>query len=200
MFHRIQHYELIDSVGRWYRPRAYGDQQPDGTWNGWIVFFPLVSGPAIASGRETTQPTLAALEVWAAGLTPVYLEGALDRALRLAEQPPLLAHLADAEYGALDDAERLETAAEVARATADVDEAAASLARTDAERLRRERLATEGALAATEEAAAILEAKVHEQAARDARTDAADAAARRRSAQAAAKLKTRAKARRGKRK
>lgn len=201
MFHRIQHYELIDSVGRWYRPRAYGDQQPDGTWNGWIVFFPLVGGGrAIASGRETTQPTLAALETWAAGLTPVYLEGALDRALRLAEQPPLLAGLADAEYEALDDAERLETAAEVARATADVDEAAASLARSDAERLRRERLATEGALAATEEAAAILEAKVHEQAARDARADAADAAARRRSAQAAAKPETRAKARRGKRK
>jgi hypothetical protein len=200
MFHRIQHYELIDSAGRWYRPRAYGDPQPDGTWNGWLVFFPVAGGPAIASGRETTQSTLGALEVWAAGLTPVYLEGALDRALRLAEQSPLLAQLADAEYEALDDAERLETAAEVERATADIDEAAASLARSDAERLRRERLATEGALAATEEAAAILDATVHEQAARDARAVAADAANRRRSAQAAAKPKTPAKARGGKRK
>ena len=31
--------------------------------------------------RETTQPNLRALEYWATGLTPAYLEGALDRAL-----------------------------------------------------------------------------------------------------------------------
>jgi hypothetical protein len=192
MVHSIQHYELMDSAGRRYRPRAYGDPQPDGTWDGWLVFFPLAGGQAIASGRETTQSTWGALEVWADGLTSVHLEGALDRALRLAEQPSLLAHLADAEYEALDDAEQLETAAEVERATADVDEAAARLARGDAERLRRARLAAEGELAATEEAAAILEAKVHEQAVRDARAVAAD---RRRSAQAAAKPGTRAKAR-----
>jgi hypothetical protein len=187
MFHRIQQYELIDMGGRWYRPRAYGDPQPDGTWDGWIVFFPLGGGSAIApSGPETTQSTLEALAVWAAGLTPVYLDGALAGALRLARQPPLIAQLADAEYEALGDAERLEIAAEVERTAADLDEAAASAARADAERIRRERLATERALAATEEAAAKMEADVHEQAARDARTAAADAARRRRSAQAEA--------------
>jgi hypothetical protein len=199
MFHRIQDYELISGAGRWYRTRAYADGQPDGTWDGWLVFFPVAGGPAIASGRETTQTTLRALEVWAARLSPVYIEGALDRALKLSEQPPLLAHLAAAEYEALEDAERLESVAEVQRANADVDEAAASLARSDAERLRRERLATEGALAATEEAAAMLDAKAHDRAARDARAVASDAADRRRVAQAAAKPEGRAKVRHGKR-
>ena len=62
--------------------RAYGDPQPDGSWDDWLVFFPLGRGTAIAPpSPETTQHTLADLAVWAAGLTPVYLEGALDRAL-----------------------------------------------------------------------------------------------------------------------
>jgi hypothetical protein len=35
----------------------------------------------VRSSRETSQPNLADLEYWATGLTPIYLEGALDRAL-----------------------------------------------------------------------------------------------------------------------
>jgi len=35
----------------------------------------------VRSGRETTQPNLVDLEYWATGLTPVYLDGALRRAL-----------------------------------------------------------------------------------------------------------------------
>ena len=42
--------------------------------------FPIAVA-AVRSGRETTQPNLADLEYWATGLTPVYLEGALKRAL-----------------------------------------------------------------------------------------------------------------------
>jgi hypothetical protein len=187
MFHRIQQYGLIDAGGLWYRPRAYGDPRSDARWEGWLVFFPLASGIAIAPpGPETTQSTLAALTRWAAGLTPVYLEGALARALAGVQQPPLIGQLTAAEYEALEDAERLETAAAVERTAADLDEAAAEAARADAERISRERLATEGALAATEEAAATIEADVHEQAARNARAIAADAARRRRSAQAEA--------------
>jgi hypothetical protein len=185
MFHRVEQYALMNMGGRWYRPRAYGSPRQDGTWDGWIVFFPVGGGLAIAPpGPETTQSTLAALAVWAAGVTPVYLEGALARALRLAQQPPLLAELTEAEYEALEDAERLEAAAGVERMAADLDDAAAAAARADAEQIRRERLAAEGALAATEEAAATVEADVLEQAAQDARAVAAAAARRRRSAQA----------------
>ncbi len=181
MFERIQQYELIEAAGSYYRPRAYGDPQPDGTWDGWLVFFPLRGGTAVAPpDPETTQSTLEALAVWAAGLTPVYLEGALARAQILAQQTPLIARLTDAEYEALEDAQRLETAAEVERSAADLADAAATSARADAERLRLERLATEGALAATEEAAANVEAAMHEQAGRNAGAVAADGQRRRR--------------------
>lgn len=186
MFHRIQQYPLIDLNGRWYRPRAYGDERPGGTWDGWLVFFPVGGGTAIAPpGPETTQRTLEALTVWAAGLRPVYLEGALARALAVEKEPFVIGQLAAAEYEALEDAERLGTAAAGKRSAADLDDAAAAVAMADAERLRRERIATEQALAATEEATATLEADVHEQEARSARAVAAAAAARRRSARAA---------------
>jgi hypothetical protein len=196
MFHRIQEYGLIDVDGRWYRPRAYGDPQPDGMWDGWVVFFPLGGGTAIAPpSPETRQSTVAALGVWAAGLSPVDLEGALDRAVGLAQQPPLVARLTAAEYEALEDAERLETAAEVKRTAADLDETAAKAARIDAERLRHERLATEAALAVTEKEVAKAEATIHEQAARDARAIASEAERRRRSAQAESSPRKQTKAR-----
>jgi hypothetical protein len=106
MFQRLRQYDLIAENRRWYRPRAYGDPQPDGTWDGWLVFFPLDRGPAIATERETTQSTLEALVYWAAALDPVYLEGALARALTLNEQPTALEQLAPAEYDALEEATR----------------------------------------------------------------------------------------------
>jgi hypothetical protein len=186
MFHRIRDYQLIYMSGQAYRPRVYGDPSADGRWDGWIVFFPLGGASAIASDRETTQSSLRALTVWAAGITPVYLEGALVRALGLAEQPSVLSRLEAAEYDALDDAERLEAAADLERVAADADEAAAAEARLDAERLRRDRLATESVLAATEEAVANRAAEVHLDAAREARAVAADAGRRSRSAQAEA--------------
>jgi hypothetical protein len=196
MFQLIQQYELINAGGAWYRPRAYGDPQPDGSWDGWMIFFPLSGGTAVAPpGPETSQSTMAALAVWATGLTPVYLEGALARALRVTQQAPLIGQLTHAEDEALDAAERLETAAAIERTAADLDEAGARAARADAERLRRERLAAEGALAAIDEEAAKVEASLHEQAAEDARAIAADAKRRRRSAQEEATPGTHAKRR-----
>jgi hypothetical protein len=179
MFHRIQQYPLMTAEGRVFRPRAYGDPQPDGMWDGWLVFFPIDRGAAIASDRETTQPSLPALTAWASNLTEVYLGGALDRALRLAEQPPILSDLARAEYEALDAAERLETAAELERQAANTDDVAAASARADAQEIRRERVVAEDALLAAEEKAANAEAVTHEQAARKARSTAADARRRR---------------------
>jgi hypothetical protein len=180
MFQRIQQYPLLSMHGRVYRPRAYAAPEPDGTWGGWLVFFPLGAGLAISSGRETTQSSFDALVTWATGLTDVYLVGAIQRAEQIAQEPPILATLAREEYEALQDAEQLEIAAEVERRSADIDAAAAASAREAASDIRRERLATEEVVAATEEAAANLEAEGHEEAAKWARSVATDAGRRRR--------------------
>ena len=200
MFRRIRNYPIMAASGRSFRPRAYGSQQLDGSWGGWLVFFPPGGGSAIASDRETTQSTFEALTVWAAGLTPVYLEGALARALSLAQPPSVLTQLEEAEYDALEEAERLESAAEVERAAAEVDTTAAAQARIDAEQIRRDRIATEGALAETEATLAAAAAEVHAEAAREARAVAADAARRSRDATDAKTDTTRPKARGAKKK
>lgn len=76
-----------------YEAQACGGVADDGLWEGWIEF--THSGEAIRTGRETEQPNLADLQYWAQGLTMVYLEGALARALGepvvqpLAEVPAL---------------------------------------------------------------------------------------------------------------
>lgn len=180
MFHRIQQYPLISAEARVYRPRAYGDPRPDGVWDGWLVFFPIAGGRAIATDRETTQPSVSALTAWAADLSEVYLVGALERALRLAEEPHIVTSLAHAEYDALAAAEELETMADLERLAADIDERAAESARSDVRAIERERLATEQTLAAAEETAASAEAAAHERAAKTARAVAADARQRRR--------------------
>jgi hypothetical protein len=71
-----------DADGHPYRAIARGERRDDGTWIGWIDFIPLPSGGVVRSSpRETTQPNLPALRYWALGLEPVYLEGALARAI-----------------------------------------------------------------------------------------------------------------------
>jgi hypothetical protein len=55
---------------------------PDGRWEGWIEFIPVDGSKTVRSPRETTQPNRTDTAYWASGLTPVYLEGALERALR----------------------------------------------------------------------------------------------------------------------
>ncbi len=68
--------------GTIYRARACGSPAADALWQGWIEFTPLDgAGPVLRSGRETTQPNRRDLLYWATGLSPVYLEGALRRAL-----------------------------------------------------------------------------------------------------------------------
>jgi hypothetical protein len=188
MFHRLRQYELIAAAdGVWYRPRAYGDPRSDGMWDGWLIFFRADQAIAIAPpDPETTQSSMAALAGWAMGVSSLYLEDALDRALALAEQPPIMAGLADAEYQALEDAERLETEAAIERTAAEIDEAAAQAARLDAERLRRERLAAEREVAGLEKESAEVETTLHEQAGRDARAIATGAERRQRSARAEA--------------
>jgi hypothetical protein len=72
---------LTDEQGISYHAHVCGGPMDDGKWQGWIEFLPLDGSEPIRSGRETTQPNRAALEYWATGLTAVYLEGALERAL-----------------------------------------------------------------------------------------------------------------------
>ncbi len=67
--------------GKTYEARACGGPMTGGTWEGWIEFVPVDGGPPVRSPRETTQPNRPNAEYWATGLTPVYLEGALTRAL-----------------------------------------------------------------------------------------------------------------------
>jgi hypothetical protein len=67
--------------GRQYEARACGGPMPGGMWHGWIEFVPLDGGEPVRSPRETTQPNRVDTEYWATGVSPVYLEGALVRAL-----------------------------------------------------------------------------------------------------------------------
>ena len=67
--------------GTRYEARACGSQLSGNLWQGWLEFIPVRGGAPVRSPRETTQPNRADTEYWATGLTPVYLEGALRRAL-----------------------------------------------------------------------------------------------------------------------
>jgi hypothetical protein len=64
-----------------YHARACGAAMPDGLWEGWIEFIPIDGSQPVRSGRETTQPNRDDIIYWATGLTNVYAEGALRRAL-----------------------------------------------------------------------------------------------------------------------
>lgn len=64
-----------------YEAQACGAADADGLWRAWIEFTPLGRGRRIRTGRETTQPNRLDARYWALGLTQVYLEGALKRAI-----------------------------------------------------------------------------------------------------------------------
>jgi hypothetical protein len=72
---------VVGPDGRAYLARACGSPAADGLWHGWIEFTPADGGDPIQSGRETTQPNRKDAVYWATGLSTVYLEGALQRAI-----------------------------------------------------------------------------------------------------------------------
>lgn len=79
---------LTTSDGHKYRPHACGRVMDGGLWEGWIEFIPVTgartgtgTGAPERSARETEQPNRADLLYWAQGLSQIYLEGALSRAL-----------------------------------------------------------------------------------------------------------------------
>lgn len=72
---------IVDRDGRQYIAQVCGRERDNGQWEAWIEFEDLQSGEVRRSQRETTQPNRKDAVYWATGLTPVYLEGALERIL-----------------------------------------------------------------------------------------------------------------------
>ncbi|MEO6212552.1 MAG: hypothetical protein ABIP65_02890, partial [Vicinamibacterales bacterium] len=71
--------------GDHYRVRACGSLLDETRWQGWLEFEPQDGGETLRSGRETTQPNRADTIYWASGLSLVYIEGSMSRALNPAE-------------------------------------------------------------------------------------------------------------------
>jgi hypothetical protein len=161
--------EPVASSARTYRARVYGQAQDDGMWGGWIVFFPVPAGRPIATDRETTQSSLAALTYWASGLTHLYLHGALERALALQPEAQLqreLDRLDLIEESAADRAETLEAAASAARAESKLaralkENAEEELLGSVAETAKAEAQAQEEAAAASRQLATAAERALH---------------------------------------
>lgn len=77
--------------GKDYRARACAAEVSANSWQGWIEFESTDGESVTRSPRETTQPNRTDTLYWATGITPVYLEGALRRALHpleLRSAPP----------------------------------------------------------------------------------------------------------------
>jgi hypothetical protein len=69
-----------------YHARVVGRLAEDGMWEGWLEFEPVEPGEAgkesiVVSAVESRQPELEHLQYWADGLSWVYVEGSLERAL-----------------------------------------------------------------------------------------------------------------------
>ena len=69
--------------GAEYTAHAVGRLADDGMWEGWIEFIPTDgTNEVLVTGVESRQPEKEHLVYWATGLSPVFLEGALERAKR----------------------------------------------------------------------------------------------------------------------
>lgn len=126
---------VVSPEGEVYSALVYASERSDHGWDAWIVFLPVAGGRALPTDRETTQPNLAAVSYWGTGLSHVYLEGALSRALALTPEATLQRRAiskAREEALARAEAETYERAAAQAREIAD----RAAEEKEDARRLR----------------------------------------------------------------
>src|SRR5688572_21481544 len=113
----LQYSDRVASGRDVYRVSAHGEGEEDGRWSGYLVFTPIIAGRSVMTARETTQSSFEALDHWARGISPVYLEGAIERALALQPEARLERQLADIERLEIDaalEAEELERAAAIA--------------------------------------------------------------------------------------
>jgi len=74
--------------GALYEARIYGEPDRTGLWKGWFEFRQVDraesdSPRVLRTETETTQPNRVALDYWAGGIEPVYLEGAFERAIHI---------------------------------------------------------------------------------------------------------------------
>jgi hypothetical protein len=72
--------------GEVYWAQACGRRADNGLWEGWLEFA-TDDGCCLRTSRESEQPNRDDLVYWAEGLTTAYMEGALERARRLEEEP-----------------------------------------------------------------------------------------------------------------
>jgi hypothetical protein len=82
-------FDVHSGDGRAFQPQICGRQREDRLWEGWIEFAEKGAPFVLRTSRETTQSNRDLMMYWATGLSSAYLEGALERALRLLTQPPL---------------------------------------------------------------------------------------------------------------
>lgn len=71
----------VTADGASYRARAVGRRADDGMWEAWLEFLPGNGDAPVVGSVETRQPEHEHAVYWATGLTPIFLEGALARAL-----------------------------------------------------------------------------------------------------------------------
>ncbi len=81
LIHEHAEHLRVEDQGE-YTIRVFGARRGDGTWLGWLQ-FESDTGELRRTPVETTQASRHALEFWATGLEPVYLEGAFRRAAPL---------------------------------------------------------------------------------------------------------------------
>ena len=78
-------FRVADEEGKSYSVRAYAQPTHEGRWwEGWLEFRAPDGRTVFRTERETTQRTLEDVRYWANGLQPIFLEGALKRAVRSA--------------------------------------------------------------------------------------------------------------------
>ena len=70
---------VIHRDGNRYKAQACGRERDNGQWEAWLEFENIETGEVLRTQRETTQPNEKDAAYWATGLSPVYLEGALER-------------------------------------------------------------------------------------------------------------------------
>jgi hypothetical protein len=72
--------EVVSTDGRSWQAFVYGEPRADGTWVGWLQFREVGGRATRRTRQETSQPDLGALNYWAGGLNPSFVEGAFNRA------------------------------------------------------------------------------------------------------------------------
>lgn len=75
-------YRVSDAGGRVFRVTALAEPR-DAIWVGWLHFASETDGTTLETAEETTQASKEDVAYWASGLEPVYLDGALRRAIRV---------------------------------------------------------------------------------------------------------------------